>query len=125
MTTITTAMAPRVFGQALAAATAAKLKFFQDGRREAPFNCGFAWVTIPGNSGFARWCRKQTGHQYGSKGYPKGWQFWGPGSWPTAEQAGVETVYGQDMDVNIEGARAFAEVLKGYGVDATVGYRYD
>jgi len=115
-----------VFAEAMAAATKAKLDFFLNGGREAPFNCGFAWVTVkPARGAFVDWCMKQSDYAYGSKAYGDGWQFWGPGNWPTAEEAGVEKVYWQDMDVNAAGARAFAEVLRENGLDAYVGTRMD
>jgi len=83
--------------------------------------CGFAWVTIPGNTAFARWCRKRLdanrtdySRWYGRKGYPKGWTFWNPGHYA-----------GQSIDAIEAGAVAFAEVLKGYGIDAKVGSRLD
>jgi len=34
-------------------------------------------------------------------------------------------IYSQSMDVNYAGAKAFAEVLRNAGLDATVGYRGD
>lgn len=37
------------------------------------FDCGFAWITMPGNIPFARWAKK-TG--VASKGYPSGMQIW-------------------------------------------------
>lgn len=90
-------------------------------------DCGFAWVTIPGNSPLARFCRKQvktaeaigdktyqTSHRYGSHGYPKGWQFWKPGNFP-----------GQAIGHHIAGARAFNEVLARYNIVGTLGSRYD
>lgn len=87
-------------------------------------DCGFAWVTIPGNSGLAKFCRKaqpdplkvsySDHHFYGSKGYPKGWQFWCPGNFN-----------GQSMPIHLLGARAFAAVLAKHGIAAEVGCRYD
>lgn len=86
--------------------------------------CGFAWVTVDGNEPIARFCRKEAAkpeHQnhshralYGSKGYPKGWQWWKPGQFG-----------GQAVDVHEAGARAFRDVLGKYGIRADVGSRLD
>lgn len=37
------------------------------------FDCGFAWVTLPGNTPFARWLKRQG---IASKSYPRGLQIW-------------------------------------------------
>lgn len=83
--------------------------------------CGFAWVTIDGVSPLARFCRKmiketpdrRAQRQYGDKGYPRGWQFWGPG------------YNGQNVDIKEDAAKAFRDVLAKYGYNATVGSRLD
>lgn len=109
------------------AASAAILRKFENGDREKPFNCGFAWVTIDGRTALARHCRKLAGGPkvslvtkrfYGSKS-ESGWKWWKPGSWPTAEAAGVDRVYQQDMDFHYAASVAFAEVLKLHGFPAT------
>lgn len=128
----------KILDEAYNAATAAILAKFKAGDSEQPFNCGFAWVTIDGTDGLARYCRKMIkelgdprklsyaeSSRYGDKGYPSGWQFWGPGEWPTKAAAGVDAVYAQDMDFKAAGARAFQEVLANYGIRATVGTRLD
>lgn len=87
--------------------------------------CGFAWVTVDGNSGLARWCRAAAkgsqftpGHLrrrfYGDKGYPKGHQWWCPGEFP-----------GQSVDAHELGARAFREKLAEYGIRADFNSRLD
>lgn len=84
--------------------------------------CGFAWVTISGTEPLARHCRKQlkaSGDQrasrhFGDKGYPTGWQFWGPGNHN-----------GQRIDIKEAGARAFRDVLAANGIRADVGSRLD
>ena len=86
------------------------------------FNCGFAWVTVDGRHPLVRWCRQQSSpkavgtefRMYGSKGYPKGWQWWCPGSFR-----------GQDVDIHRKGAQAFADKLAEYGITATVDSRLD
>lgn len=82
--------------------------------------CGFAWVTIEGRSPLARHCRLKAANDmpgrrfYGSKGFPRGWQFWKPGGYP-----------GQSIDAIEAGARAFRDVLAEYGIRADVGSRLD
>ena len=128
----------KILDEAHAAATAAILAHFAAGKREAPFNCGFAWVTIDGVSPLARYCRKMLNSEvgqsrqfqreyeirYGSKGHPTGWQWWGPGNWPSAKDMGFP-VYTQDMDFKAAACRAFQDVLANYGYSATVGTRLD
>lgn len=85
-------------------------------------DCGFAWVTVDGNHPLARYCRnvvktmgeKTTHGFYGSKGYPRGWQWWEPGHHP-----------GQSIGIHEAGARAFRDVLATYNIVGTVGSRYD
>lgn len=103
-----------VLAQAHEAATSA-IK----GRKESPVNCGFAWVIIGGNTSLARHCRKmlkanKKSLDYGYKDYLRGWRFSMPG-----------TYHGQDMDVKLAGARAFAAELTKHGVDAEVAGRND
>ena len=85
--------------------------------------CGFAWVTVDGNSPLARWCRKhapagdnswQVRRIYGDKGYPKGWQWWCPGEHR-----------GQSVDAHEAGAVAFRDKLAEYGIRADCGSRLD
>lgn len=58
--------------------------------------CGFAWVSIPGNTGLARYCRK---HDIGHKGYPKGWHIW-------------ISAHGQSYERKQAHARAMADYLR-------------
>lgn len=51
---------------------------------------------------------------YGSPGYPKGWEFWAPGDFR-----------GQWVDCKEAGAMAFAGVLKSYDIPATWSSRLD
>jgi hypothetical protein len=92
------------------------------------FDCGFAWVTIPGNHPLARHARNmrnstygqspqfagEYARKYGDKGYPRGWQWWCPGEFR-----------GQSVRVWRVGAVAFAAVLAKHGVRADVGSRLD
>lgn len=122
-----------ILTEAYEAADAAIKAKFDKGDREHPFNCGFAWVIIDGKEPLANYCRtKLKANQqlngrridairYGDKGYPRGWQFWKPGSWP----ANAPQNFQQDRDFWVAGARAFARVLEDHGVHATVGSRLD
>lgn len=102
--------------------------------REEDFDCGFAWVTInPATGPLVKYCKEQIKEAgkglenpaqyratsnaetlYGSKGYPKGWQFWKPGNFR-----------GQSIRIHLVGARAFAKVLTDNGITCTVGNRLD
>jgi hypothetical protein len=128
------------------AATQAILDMYKEGKREQPFNCGFAWVTIDGNDALARFCRKthpdtpavrrnserSMDRFYGSKGEP-GWRWWKPGEWPSmAKLVGAEVdmstvggLYQQDMDFHVAAATAFQKVLADHGIRANVGSRLD
>lgn len=126
----------KILQEAHDAATQAIRDYF-NGHEEQPLNCGFAWVTIDGTSALARHCRKQLAEATGSlaernkvrllcgdKGYPSGWEFWGPGNWPSEEEVG-RTVYAQDMTFRRVGAEAFQKKLAEHGISATVGTRLD
>jgi hypothetical protein len=108
-----------IFTEAKAAAVAAVAemqKTYAEGY--GGLDCGFAWVTIPGTEPLARYCRKMAaetgGRQYGSKGYPTGWQFWNPGEYG-----------GQSIGFKEAGAKAFQMALAKYGISGTVGSRLD
>lgn len=75
-------------------------------------DCGFAWVEVrPARGAFITWCRK---NGKGSKHWRSGWQFWNPSHHGT-----------QSIGTKVAGARAFAEVLRKYGIDASVDSRLD
>lgn len=67
--------------------------------------CGFAWVSVPGNTGFGRWLKKEG---KGRKGYPSGIQVW-------------IGAYGQSYERKIAHARAMAAVLRGAGIEQAYG----
>lgn len=122
-----------ILNEAHEAATAAIAAKFANGDREAPYNCGFAWVTISGRTALTKHCKaaiKAAGGEsraprtFGGEGYPSGWQFWKPGVWPTSDALGF-TVYGQDMDFHQAGAIAFNAVLAKHGIEGKVGTRLD
>lgn len=113
----------QILNEAHAAAKAAQVGMVE-GRG---LDCGFAWVTIAGNSPLARYCRKQIKEaggehkltfaqrrRFGDKGYPSGWQWWQPGGYA-----------GQSIGIHEAGARAFRDKLAEYGYSADVGSRYD
>lgn len=96
--------------------------------------CGFAWVIInPARGPFITWLKKQitaagegkegreqrlaiqnAEQRYGSKSWDKGWNIWNPGE-----------SRAQTIDMPEAGAKAFAEVLRKYGIDANWGSRID
>jgi hypothetical protein len=71
--------------------------------------CGFAWVNIPGNSGLARYCRK---NNIGHKDYRRGWNIW-------------ISAYNQSYELKLAHARGMAEYLKGQGITAWASGRLD
>lgn len=84
-------------------------------------DCGFAWVTIPGNHPLAVYCRHYSGQTnadgrrlYGSRDAVKGWTFWCPGQFR-----------GQSIRIHEAGARAFRKALVERNINATMGSRYD
>lgn len=87
-----------------------------------PLYCGRAWISIKGTTPLAKFCNKMEAEQgrgaphgfYGMKGYPKGWEFYCPG-----------TYRGQSMDVFEAGAKAFAEVLRENNIECVFHSRAD
>lgn len=71
--------------------------------------CGFAWVSFKGNTAFGRAMKKLN---LASPGYPTGLQVW------VGE-------FGQSMARKSAYARAYAAVLRGYGIDAYPQSRMD
>lgn len=92
-----------------AASTATKtfLTKYGDG-----FPCGFAWVTVSerGNTRLGK-ALKSVGFD---KAYGGGLQLWNPSK-----------MFTQSVDALEAGARAYADVLKSYGINASVGSRLD
>ena len=77
-----------------------------------PFYCGFAWVNIcDGRSAFAKALKKAG---IASKSYSKGFDVWNPSGHPT-----------QSMDAKEQGAYAYAEVLRKYGIKCYAQSRAD
>ena len=102
---------PQILAQARAAARQAT----DDAVRANPnqwYPCGFAWVTVreKGSTKLGR-ALLQSGF---SKAYGGGLQIWNPSEHPT-----------QWMDAKVDGARAFADVLRAHGIPASVGERMD
>lgn len=72
--------------------------------------CGFAWVNIsPARGAFVNWLKAQG---IGSKGYYGGYEIW-------------VREFGQSVDRKTAFARAFADVLNKYGINASIGSRLD
>jgi len=62
-------------------------------------DCGFAWVTLPGNIPFGRWAKKQG---IASKGYPSGLSIW---------YTKLHTLPTQSISVHEAAVRAARDVL--------------
>ena len=63
------------------------------------FDCGFAWVTMPGTHAFARWAKKAG---IASKGYPTGISIW---------YSKLHNLPTQSVSVHEAAARAARDVL--------------
>jgi len=91
-----------LWAQAKAAAQAAALE--QDRKlcaneNDRGFDCGFAWVSFPGNIPFARWTKKQG---ISGKNYPAGQMIW---------YSKLHDVPTQSVSVHEAAARAARDVL--------------
>ena len=62
-------------------------------------DCGFAWVSLPGNSPFGRWAKAQG---IARKGYPSGLQIW---------YSKLHDIPTQSVSVHEAAARAARDVL--------------
>lgn len=102
-----------IHNEATQAAEQAAKKFFDEklGGQDQ-FACGFAWVTVPEKASTRLGRRlKDIGFR---RAYGGGLQLWNPSHFPC-----------QNVDTLEEGARAYAEVLQRYGIDAYAGSRLD
>lgn len=110
MKSLTTEQAQMIIDEAFAAAKKAEADFIQR-NGEPPF-CGFAWVNIkPGNCKIAKMLKAA---DQANTSYAGGVDVWNPGKSAT-----------QSMDVKQFGARAFANVMKTYGIKAYMDSRAD
>ena len=100
----------RATAAAEAAAEQYENKYFPDGGWGA---CGFAWVDIFGIKGNTKLGRAMKAAGI-NKAYNGAYQIWNPSKYPT-----------QNVDTLEAGARAAADVLKGYGFTAYAGSRLD
>ena len=102
-----------IHNEATQAAEAAAAKFFQEklGGRDQ-YACGFAWVSVfeKASTKLGRKL-KEVGFR---RSYDGGLQLWNPSNFGC-----------QNVDTLEEGARAYAEVLKRYGIQAYAGSRLD
>jgi hypothetical protein len=69
------------------------------GENNRGFDCGFAWLSFPGNIPFGRWAKKEG---IASKGYPTGLQIW---------YSKLHSVPTQSISVHEAAARAARDVL--------------
>jgi hypothetical protein len=99
-----------IHNTAVAAAQTAEADFIAK-HGETPY-CGFAWVTVPekASTKLGR-ALKTVGF---TKAYGGGLQLWNPGG-----------SFTQSMDVKETGARAYADVLKQFGITAYMSSRAD
>jgi len=131
----------KIITDAHAAADKAILDYYAAGNREGGINCGFAWVKLDGRAGLARYCRSKLPDRraiedrdlwlrYGSSS-ENGWQWWGPGEWPTLKQVKAvcpdfdDRIYTQDKDFKYVAAKAFVLVLNEAGIGADARCRFD
>lgn len=102
-----------IHNEATTAAEQAAAKFFQErlGGQDQ-YACGFAWVTVSekASTKLGR-ALKAVGFR---RAYGGGLQLWNPSHFPC-----------QNIDTLEEGARAYAAVLKRYGIEAYAGSRLD
>ena len=73
------------------------------------FDCGFAWITFPGNTSFGRWAKAE---KLASRGYPTGLQIW---------YSKVHSVPTQSISVHEAACRAARDVLAKALPGTTVG----
>jgi hypothetical protein len=100
----------QIADEAFKAAKEAEAKFIAEHGEMA--YCGFAWVKVyPGNCRMAKYLKN---NKLGDTGIYGGVEVWNPGKSGT-----------QSMDVKEAGAKAFAEVLRGYGIKAAAMSRPD
>jgi hypothetical protein len=85
----------KLAGQAAAEAQNAKL----GDENCRGLDCGFAWVTMPGNIAFGRWAKKMG---IASKGYPTGLSIW---------YSKLHSLPTQSISVHEAAARAARDVL--------------
>lgn len=101
-----------IHNQALTAARAAS-KAAYDRMGGDRFACGFAWVTV-----YKVKLSTKLGKEFARLGFRKaysgGIELWNPGGLPV-----------QNIDIKEDGAQAYAEVLRRYGIEAWAGSRLD
>jgi hypothetical protein len=81
-------------------------------KRYAPITsgvCGFGWISIKGNTAFARWAKE---NKLVGNHYPSGYSFW-------------VSDFNQSMEMKEAYAYAFAAVLNKHGIEAHAGSRMD
>ena len=119
MTTFTKEQVQEVVQEALVAAEQAAANYFntQLGGVDR-FACGFAWTTVYGVKGSTKLGKMLLANGF-SKAWEGGLQYWMPGR---SGRMG----FVQNVDTHLEGARAFAKVIKDkLGVDCYADSRLD
>lgn len=110
MVKVTKDNAPIIFAEAQREAAEATQKYLNEYGDGWP--CGFAWVVIkPARGAFVSYLKSI---EEGSKHYYGGWSVWNPSK-----------NFTQNMDAKMAGARAFANVLQKYGINAYAQERMD
>ena len=103
-----------IVAEAKEAASEAATRFFHHRLNGVDqFACGFAWVTV-----YKVKLSTKLGKEFAKLGFRKsysgGIELWNPGGLPV-----------QNVDIKEDGAQAYAEVLRRYGIEAWAGSRLD
>ena len=119
MSTFTKAQVQAIIDEALVVAEQAAVDYFNTHLGGVDrFACGFAWTTVYGVKGSTKLGKLLLESGF-SKAYQGGLQYWMP-----ARSARMGFV--QNVDTHLEGARAFAKVLKEkLGVECYADSRLD
>jgi hypothetical protein len=104
-----------IFNEARDAAIAAVETFYA--KHGDPMYCGFAWVTVAGNTSFGR---KAKALGKARPANPKGLQFWA-----NEATVGKRASWTQSMDMKEAAMYAFCAVLRKHGIDASSDSRAD
>jgi hypothetical protein len=111
-TAITEAQVLDIHVEALQAAKKAESDFIS--KHGEPWYCGFAWVDVYGVRSNSKLGKALQAVGFDRSSYSKSLKLWNPGGSGT-----------QSMDVKETGARAYADVLRKYGIQAYMGSRAD
>jgi len=101
-----------IHAEALQAAKKAESDFIA--QHGEPWYCGFAWVDVYGVRSNSKLGKALQAVGFDRSSYSKSLKLWNPGGSMT-----------QSMDIKETGARAYADVLRKYGIQAYMGSRAD